>query len=114
MEIADQRGLVHEILWSKFHLALLAFHQKQFDLVDRHLIEVLEQTRSQKMALLNQFALQLAGQLAKTEKSQFKSADTQSAFQLLVDELESHTQSTDLRQEFLNARRLWQEDGYLP
>lgn len=114
LDLADQKGLVHEVIWGKYRLALLEFDRQRFDLAEKHLVEVLEQAKSHQMTLMLQFALGFGYQLSKTFTSQIDPDEIRSTFQSLVDSLEAHTQTTPLRQDFLNARRIWQESGYLP
>ena len=107
--IAEQKGLIQDVMWGKFRMAQMGLFQEQYDHAEELLIEVLEFTRSEKMILLNKLALELASQLSRHKALWTPIEKLQSEYQALVAKLEAHTQSEPLRQDFLNAQGLWRE-----
>jgi len=113
LDLAYQNGLRHEVIWSKFRLAYLAFLLAQYDRAEKYLIEILEDAYSHKMILLLKAVLDFADQLAKVRTLSLNIDEIRTMFQYLVTHLELHTQSPALKGEFINAQRLWREKGLL-
>ena len=109
IEKAEQKGFPQEALWAKYRLACLELSRQNFDRAGQYLNEVFESPESSQMALLSLSALKLIGKLPDSAKKRVYTSDLQVRFQTLVAKLEAHTQSEPLRQDFLNAQRLWRE-----
>ena len=113
IDFADQRGLEVEAIWGKFRLALLAFSQQRYQQAEKFLMDILENPISHEMVLLNKYLLEFAIQLSEFKTLPLKADETRLTYQNLVAHLDEHTQSPPLRQDFLNAKRLWHEKEFL-
>jgi DNA-binding SARP family transcriptional activator/tetratricopeptide (TPR) repeat protein len=112
VNMAEQRGLAHEVLWAKFRMAGLAYNQAQCDRAEHFLIDVLAQAQSHDMTMLTLHSLELAFQLMECKSLQLTPDQIRGKFRSWVDKLDSYTQSPPLREDFLNAIRFWEEKGY--
>jgi hypothetical protein len=109
IEIAEDSGLAHQIIWGRYHLALIAFHRQEFTQAEEYLVQVIKSTQANGMILLLQYALALAAQLLKMPATRLDPDEIRMAIQTTLEYLEAQTQSPPLREAFLHTQRYWQE-----
>jgi DNA-binding SARP family transcriptional activator/tetratricopeptide (TPR) repeat protein len=109
IEIAEERGLVQEVVWGKFRMAILAFSRQRYAEAECFVFEVINEAISLKMTLLTKYALELAERLSNHITLQVGLDELQSIKQSLVDKLMSYNQTEPLRREFFRSKHLWRE-----
>ena len=112
--IITENALVYEEIWLKIGYLRLALSRHQFDLAEQILNKLLEESASINAVFLTLYGLELSSQLQKTEKGFATPAEYQERLKELVQRIEFHTQSDALREDFLNAKRLWLEGHRFP
>jgi tetratricopeptide (TPR) repeat protein len=113
MELAEQKGLKYELIWSKVGLARVALSKHQFESAERLIHQVLEESRTIHAVWPMLHGFQLCAQLHKAKKDA-PIVDYQALFQTLMSEMEENTQSDKLKQVFYQARQLWSEGHHYP
>jgi hypothetical protein len=94
-------------------MGLFALSQQHYQQAEIFLMDLLENPRSQKMVLLKKFILEFAIQLSEFITLPQKPDELRLTYQNLVAHLDEHAQSPPLRQDFLNGKGIWREQGYL-
>ena len=109
IEIAEEKGLVQEVIWAKFRMALLEFERQRYAEAECFLFEVINDAISRKMTLLTKYALELAERLANFITLQIGPDELLSIKQSLVESLMSYNQTEPLRREFFSRQHLKRE-----
>jgi DNA-binding SARP family transcriptional activator len=109
IEIAREKGMVQEVTWGKFRMAILAFSRQRYEEAERFVFEVINEARSLNLILLTKYALELAERLANHITLQVGQDEMQSIKQSLVEKLVSDNQSEPLRRDFFSRKHLWRE-----
>lgn len=109
IEIAEEKGLVQEIIWGKFRMALLEFERQRYPEAEGFLFEVINGAIMHKMTLLTKYALELAERLANFVTLQYTPEELHSIKQALVEKLMAYNQTEHLRQDFFSSQHLWRE-----
>jgi DNA-binding SARP family transcriptional activator len=111
IEIAREKGLVQEVTWGKFRMALLAFSRQQYLEAESIVFEVINDANRLKMTLLTKYALELAERLANFITLKVGPDELQSIKQSLVEKLMSYNHTEPLRREFFSRQHLWREEA---
>ena len=104
IEIAEEKGLVQEVIWAKFRMALLEFERQRYAEAECFLFEVINDAISRKMTLLTKYALELAERLANFITLQIGPDELLSIKQSLVEKLMSYNQTEPQRQDFFSSQ----------
>ncbi|MEA3327351.1 MAG: AAA family ATPase [Chloroflexota bacterium] len=112
-ELAQNNGLKFESMWCKLQQAQLAVSQRKLTLAEGILREILVEDQTFSVAWLKLYGMGICAQIQDLT-DQFIFPDLQSDFTSFLDEIESHTQSPPLIQEFTHAKRYWQEGVRFP
>jgi tetratricopeptide (TPR) repeat protein len=106
--IAKANGLKFESLWCKLQLTQLAILTGNFTFAAETLTELLNENQRFKVAGFNLYTLDMCAQIQKFTNQEIVS-NIQYRFSSYINELESQTRSSPLRETFLNAKQHWQE-----
>lgn len=112
--IITENGLVYEKVWLKIGFLRLALTRHQFDLAEETLNELLAESTSINTVFLTLYGLELSAQIQKKGGNATFSDGYRTKLEKLVQKIDANTQSDALREDFLNAKRLWLEGHRFP
>ena len=113
-EIAKSQGLKYECLWAKIDSAKLAFSRHQYDSLGQTLAELREESQSLNTPWLTLEILALTAQWVKALEKDDAPREAIGTFNAVVIELDNHTLSDPLRQDFLQASQIWKDNCRTP
>jgi len=111
--IAELNGLKYEWLWVKTGQSRIALSKHQFELAANLINIILDESQEINSVWHQLHGLQLCAEIHKATQ-QPKLLEYQAMFKTLIKKIEAHTQSDPLRQDFINARRYWEEGHHYP
>jgi len=112
--IITENGLVYEEIWLKIGYLRLALSRHQFDLAEETLNKLLEESTAINAVFLTLYGLELSAQIQKKGGNATFPDGYRTKLEKVVQKIDAHTQSDALREDFLNAKRLWLEGHRFP
>lgn len=107
--LADEKGLPYEKVWSKIGWAQLAMAWHQWDHAEGIIKEVIGDSLNLNMTWHALDGIKLYAQLSKLDNQRTAFEEYLPTFNTLINHAEKHCQTEPLRQDFHNAKQYWQE-----
>ena len=112
-DIAQENGLKYESQWCKLQQAQLAVSQQKLTLAEGILKEVLKKEQLFSVAWFKLYSMEMCTQIQGLS-NQVIFPDLEADIISFINEIETHTQSPPLSQEFIHAKSYWLKDRLSP